>query len=90
MRGPKPKHRIELTTEEEQSLRRLVSAHKSPQDQVLRARILLMAHDHPEWSNQQIAREAAENPQILHDAPHNSKVRRLDEVAAARKPCLAG
>jgi glycine dehydrogenase subunit 2 len=39
---------------------------------------------------QQIAREAAENPQLLHDAPHNSKVRRLDEVAAARKPCLAG
>ncbi len=39
---------------------------------------------------QQIAREAAENPQLLHDAPHKSKVRRLDEVAAARKPCLAG
>jgi glycine dehydrogenase subunit 2 len=39
---------------------------------------------------QQIAREAAENPQLLHDAPHNSKVRRLDEVAAARKPCLTG
>jgi glycine dehydrogenase subunit 2 len=39
---------------------------------------------------QQIAREAAENPQLLHEAPHKSKVRRLDEVAAARKPCLAG
>jgi glycine dehydrogenase subunit 2 len=39
---------------------------------------------------QQIAREAAENPQLLHDAPHNSKVRRLDEVSAARKPCLKG
>ncbi|MGD8951696.1 MAG: aminomethyl-transferring glycine dehydrogenase subunit GcvPB, partial [Desulfobacterales bacterium] len=39
---------------------------------------------------QQIAREAAENPQLLHDAPHNSKVRRLDEVSAARKPCLTG
>jgi glycine dehydrogenase subunit 2 len=39
---------------------------------------------------QQIAREAAENPQLLHDAPHKSKVRRLDEVSAARKPCLAG
>jgi len=39
---------------------------------------------------QEIAREAAENPKLLHDAPHNSKVRRLDEVAAARKPCLKG
>jgi len=58
MRGPKPRHRIELTTEEEQSLRRLVSAHSSPQGKVLRARILLLAHDHPQWSNQQIAREA--------------------------------
>ena len=58
MRGPKPKHRIELTTEEEQSLRRLASAHKSPQAKALRARIVLLAFDHPEWSNQQIAHEA--------------------------------
>jgi transposase len=58
MRGPKPKYRIELTTEEEQALRQLVSARKSAQGQVLRARILLLAFDHPGWSNQQIAREA--------------------------------
>ncbi len=37
-----------------------------------------------------IAQEAKENPDILHHAPHNAKVRRLDETAAARKPCLAG
>jgi transposase-like protein len=58
MRGPKPKHRIELTTEEEQSLRRVASAHKSPQAKAVRARIVLLAFDHPGWSNQQIAREA--------------------------------
>jgi len=58
MRGPKPKYRITLTPEEEQSLRRLVGAHSSPQGKVRRARILLMAFDHPAWSNQQIAREA--------------------------------
>jgi transposase len=57
MRGPSPKYAIELTTEEEQRLRQLVRAHKAPQGQVLRARILLLAHDHPEWSNQEIARE---------------------------------
>jgi len=58
MRGPKPKYLIELTPEEEQSLRRLVSARNSPQGRVLRGRILLLAFDHREWSNQQIAREA--------------------------------
>ena len=58
MRGPKPKYGIELTPEEEQSLRRVVSARNSPQGKVLRARILLLAFAHPEWSNQQIAQEA--------------------------------
>jgi len=37
-----------------------------------------------------IVREAVENPALLHSAPSLSKVRRLDEVTAARKPCLAG
>lgn len=35
-----------------------------------------------------IAREAAENPQALHDAPERTIVQRLDEVRAARKPVL--
>jgi hypothetical protein len=58
MRGPKPKYPITLTPEEAQSLRRLVNARNSPQGKVLRARILLLAFEHPEWSNQQIAQEA--------------------------------
>ncbi len=37
-----------------------------------------------------IAREAAETPELLHKAPLVTKVTRLDEVAAARKPCLRG
>ena len=36
----------------------------------------------------EIAREAEENPEILHTAPHNTPVRRLDEATAARKPNL--
>jgi len=36
----------------------------------------------------QIAREAEENPQLLLQAPHNTPVRRLDEVRAARHPVL--
>jgi hypothetical protein len=58
MRGPKPKYPVVLTIEEEQSFRRLLSSRKAPQGQVFRARILLAAFDHPEWSNQQIAQEA--------------------------------
>ncbi len=35
-----------------------------------------------------IAREAKENPDILHTAPHVTYVRRLDEVTAAKYPVL--
>jgi glycine dehydrogenase subunit 2 len=35
-----------------------------------------------------IAREAVEDPEVLHAAPHASYVRRLDETAAARTPVL--
>ena len=35
-----------------------------------------------------IAVEANESPELLHDAPHNSPVRRLDEVLAARQLTL--
>jgi glycine dehydrogenase subunit 2 len=36
----------------------------------------------------QIAQEAQENPDLLHEAPQHAPVRRLDEVQAARKPIL--
>jgi glycine dehydrogenase subunit 2 len=35
-----------------------------------------------------IAQEAKDNPEILHQAPTTTPVRRLDETAAARKPVL--
>ncbi len=37
---------------------------------------------------EQIAREAAENPELVQSAPHTTRLRRLDETAAARKPVL--
>ncbi len=37
---------------------------------------------------QQIAREAAENPELVRTAPHSTRLRRLDETTAARKPIL--
>jgi glycine dehydrogenase subunit 2 len=35
-----------------------------------------------------IAREAEENPELILNAPHTTRVSRLDEVTAARKPVL--
>jgi len=35
-----------------------------------------------------IDREATENPQLVIDAPHTTRIGRLDEAAAARKPVL--
>jgi glycine dehydrogenase subunit 2 len=35
-----------------------------------------------------IAREAAESPELLREAPHGRPVRRLDEVRAAKQPVV--
>jgi glycine cleavage system P protein (glycine dehydrogenase) subunit 2 len=37
---------------------------------------------------QAIAREAAESPEVVKEAPHGRPVRRLDEVRAAKRPVL--
>ncbi|MGI8771450.1 MAG: aminomethyl-transferring glycine dehydrogenase subunit GcvPB, partial [Acidobacteriaceae bacterium] len=39
-------------------------------------------------SLKQIAREAEENPELVKTAPHTTRLQRLDETAAARKPVL--
>ena len=36
----------------------------------------------------QIAREAEANPELIMGAPHSTRIARLDETAAARKPVL--
>jgi hypothetical protein len=56
MRGPKPKYSIQLLDKEIIELRQLVNSRKASQGKALRARIILTAHEHPEWSNQQIAK----------------------------------
>ena len=35
-----------------------------------------------------VAEEAASDPELIHSAPHNTRVSRMDEVTAARKPVL--
>jgi glycine dehydrogenase subunit 2 len=36
----------------------------------------------------EIAKDVEEDPEILHTAPHNTPVRRLDDARAARNPDL--
>ncbi len=47
MKGPKPKYPIQFLENEISELRQLVSARKSPQVKVMRARVVLDAHEHP-------------------------------------------
>jgi ribosome-binding protein aMBF1 (putative translation factor) len=55
MPGPKPRYPIKLLDNQIAELRRLVNARKTSQVKVMRAKIILHAHEHPEWSNQEIA-----------------------------------
>jgi hypothetical protein len=55
IRGPKPSHRIRLDAKEYASLRRLARRRTAPHAEVIRAKILLLAYEHPEWSNATIA-----------------------------------
>jgi transposase len=65
MRGPKPSYPIQLAAEQALQLRRLIRAHTTPQTLSVRARIVLAAHDHPDWSNQQIAQHVGTADRIV-------------------------
>lgn len=57
MPGPQPKYPIELNQEQEEKLTHMSVSYTEPFCRVQRARILLVAHHHPEWNNCQIGRE---------------------------------
>lgn len=57
MPGLRPKYAISLTETQVRELTHLSLSYTAPFGEVQRARILLCAHDHPQWSNTQIARE---------------------------------
>ncbi len=89
-RGPKPAYPIALSSDEAEQLRSLVRAHSASQALVLRARIVLTAHDHPDRSNQAIAQSLATSDrmvrkwrrryletQSLADAPRSGAPRRF-------------
>jgi len=56
MSGPKPSYPINLTEAEVKQLQKQERAHTTGQSVAIRARILLRANEHPQWSNQQIAK----------------------------------
>jgi transposase len=56
MPGPLPKYPIQLTPEQEVHLQHLSTSYTAPFAEVQRARILLLAHQHPTWYNAEIAR----------------------------------
>ena len=65
MRGPKPKYIIQLINNEINELRQLVNSRKASQGKAMRARIILAAYEHPEWSNQQIAQEVGCSDRVV-------------------------
>src|SRR5215467_3324602 len=95
MRGPKPSYPIELRAQEIEHLRRVIHAHKSPQAQVERARIVLTTHEHPDWSAEQVAQASGTSDrmvrkwrkrwvstQSLADAPRSGAPRRFSPSRA--------
>ena len=57
MPGPLPKYPIQLTPEQERHLQQLSRCYTAPFAEVQRARMLLLAHQHPTWRNVEIARQ---------------------------------
>lgn len=55
-RGPKPRHKVALTAPEYRELQRLTRRRTAPYAEVVRAKILLLAYEHPDSSNAAIAR----------------------------------
>ena len=55
-RGPKPQHTVALTAPEYRELQRLARRRTASYAEVVRAKILLLAYEHPDWSNAAIAR----------------------------------
>lgn len=53
-RGPKPRYKVALPIYK--TLKRLARLRIAPHAEVVRAKILLLANEHPDWSNAAIAR----------------------------------
>ncbi|MBI5299632.1 MAG: helix-turn-helix domain-containing protein [Deltaproteobacteria bacterium] len=57
-RGPKPQQIVRLNAKEYEQLQHMARLRKAPHAEVVRAKILLLAYEHPDWDNATIARKA--------------------------------
>lgn len=55
MRGRKTIYPITLTDAQKKQLQQLVKARNTPQGKARRAKVILLAAEHPEWKNERIA-----------------------------------
>jgi hypothetical protein len=60
-RGPKPAHPIALTHEQLEQLRHIARLRKAPYDRDLRAKNLVLAWEHSDWTNTAIATKVGAN-----------------------------
>src|SRR5437870_13777851 len=65
MPGPLPKYPIQLTPEQEVRLQHLSTCSTAPFAEVQRARLLLLAHHHPDWRNTDMARQVGCTPETV-------------------------
>jgi transposase len=102
MPGPLPKYPIQLTPEQEGHLQQRSRCYTAPFAEVQRARMLLLAHQHPTWRNVEIARQVGCCVQTVkrwrqrwhvtdcqHDAPRTGTPRTFTPLQRAQISALA-
>jgi transposase len=102
MPGPLPKYAITLTAAQAMHLQHLSTCYTTPYAEVQRARILLLAHQHPTWRNAEIARRVDccvntvkrwrqrwQTTDALQDAPRPGGTRTFTPLQRAQITALA-
>ena len=102
MPGPLPKYPLQLTPEQEVHLQHLSTCYTAPFAEVQRARILLLAYQHPTWGNAEIARRVGccvntvkrwrqrwQMTDCLHDTPRPGRQRTFTPLERAQITALA-
>jgi transposase len=64
--GPKNEYPIQLLEKEIDELRQLSQTRTAPHGIVTRAKIVLLAHEHPEWSNKQIGQKVGRSERTVY------------------------
>ena len=102
MRGRKKSYVVQLDEAEAAQLRRVVASRKSPQSEVLRAKVILTCGEHPDWTDDQTAaavgcsagmvrkwRKRWVETHSLKEAPRPGRPRSFSSEARAQATALA-